>query len=210
MAEPNTELEQQGGPHTRPNLPSEGTPHTAPSGAGIGAGHLPAPTAPEAEVAPGVHPMDPSGTGHSEFPEALELPAQPRSTRRPPFSVPSGDAMPVYQRAAKDWGNGTVIPNAANNGGVATVVGRQDGRVCVKLWVPTKLADGSTPLGVVIGPDENELQAPSPITMTVLNVGDSITLETEGSVYCAVIPGNQTGAVQYVTLNNPAGGPVGD
>lgn len=210
MAEPNTELEQQGGPHTRPNLPSEGTPHTAPSGAGIGAGHLPSPTAPESGLAAGVHPMDPTAAGPNEFPEALELPAQSRKTRKPPFSEPPGDAFGVFQRAATDWGQGTVIPNAATNGGVATVVGRQPGRVSVKLWVPNKLADGSTPLGVVIGPDENELQAPSPITMTVLNVGDSITLETEGSVYCAVIPGNQTGAVQYVTLNNPAGGPVGD
>jgi hypothetical protein len=208
----NTELQRPGSPHTRPNLPAEGIdwpgqmpsgPPVAPGGGGT------APAAPPSELPPGVHPNDPSG-GSDQSPAYLsEQGAQQHPTGTEPFARGNGSAFGVFQRAASDWSVGVVIPNANQNGGTATVVGRQKGRVSVKLWVPTTLANGvAVTAGVVIGPDENELQAV--VNPTVLNVGDSITIETEGSVYCGVIPGQQTGVVQYLVLSNPPGGGVGD
>lgn len=205
----NTELEVPGGPHTRPNLPAEGIdwPGQMPSGVPV------APVTPDSEpvgneLPPGVHPNDPSGPDEAAA-YLEEARSQPAATGKPAFSTDNGSAFPTFQRAASDWSVGVVIPNAATNGGVATVVGRQRGRVAVKLWVPTQLASGvAVTAGVVIGPDENELQAP--VNPTVLNVGDSITIETEGSVYCGVIPGQTTGVVQYLVLSNPPGGSVGD
>jgi len=39
----------------------------------------------------------------------------------------------------------------------------------------------------------------------VLNLGDSVTLYTEGPVYAGLISGNATGFCQYVSLTNPLG-----
>jgi hypothetical protein len=163
---------------------------------------------------PGVHPLDPSvpadrvNEGDLVVPQDSTLPKY--ETKRKPWSTDNTEALPVYQRSATDWGSGVVIPNVNFNSGTATVVGRQKGRIAVKVWVPTKTADGNTVTnGVLIGPNESELQNPNALDNVVLNVGDSITLETEGSVYCAVIPGQTTGVCQYVSLNNPLGGPVG-
>jgi hypothetical protein len=40
-------------------------------------------------------------------------------------------------------------------------------------------------------------------------VGDSVTIDSEGPVWVAVIGGNTTGNVQYLTTFNPPGGELG-
>jgi hypothetical protein len=209
MTSVDTELPQPGGPQTRPNAPAEGTawPGQVPSGPGVGAPSSLPPVAPDTGLPPGVHPADPSVGDDNPSVPAPSPRATPK-TGKPPFSTDSGDAFPVFMRSATDWNAGVVVANAATNGGVATVVGRQKGRISVKVWIPTTLSDGTTPLPALFGSDENELQGPA--RSPVLNVGDAITIESEGSIYIGVVPGNQTATVQYLVLSNPPGGALGD
>jgi hypothetical protein len=161
---------------------------------------------------PGAHPRDPS-IPFGQDPAEVDRggvggdPAQSFYTTKGgrPFGTPNEDAWGVYQRAAHDWDGGVVKANASTNGGTATVVGRQKGRLSVKVWIPTVLGDGSTPLPALIGPNESELQTPGN-NAPVLNVGDSIVLETEGSVYIGCVGANATATVQYVVFFNPPGG----
>lgn len=163
---------------------------------------------------PGAHPLDPSiplGTDRRTIDRAgigTDEPGDLFDRGRKPWGTRNENAFAVYQRAANDWDGGVVVANSAFNGGTATVVGRQKGRVSIKLWVPAKLADGSIPNPVTFGPNESELQTPGN-NAPVLNVGDAIVLETEGSVYIGVVGANPTGTVQYVVLTNPLGGPAG-
>jgi hypothetical protein len=202
-----TGLEQPGGPQTRPNRPSEGTPHGGPPGPpGVNAEHFRAPEAPASGLAPGVHPNDPSGT--ERFAEAQEAPASHVRVRRAPFSIPSGEAMPVFQRSAHDWRSGVVGVNT-NNGGTAGVVGRLAGRRSLTLWIPTKVVVGgslvTTTDGVMYAATEGELQNGGG---TYLGLGDSVTIEAEASVTIGLAPGSTQGYVQYLDLFDAPGGGI--
>lgn len=166
-----------------------------------------------APLPPGVHPNDnsvpyrPGSGAHIDANAAVGPDSrQPAyTTGREPYKRDNYEVLPTFERASDAWSAQTVKINAAYNGGTALVVGRQKGRKSVTISVPLTLADGTTPLGVVIGPTEAEVQAGG-ASGYVLNVGDSVTLSTEGTVYAGVIPGNATGACQFVAFFNPPSG----
>jgi hypothetical protein len=209
----NTDLEQQGGPHTRPNAPAEGvrSPGIPPSGHGVGVGHLPSPEPglPH-DLPPGVHPDDASKVTGG-FPVTLEKEGEPYKRGRRPFGTPNKEAFPVYQRAASHFRTQMVAVNT-NNGGVAYVVGRRAGRRSVTLWIPSQVVAGNAlvtpPNGVMVGATEGELQQGGGV---FLGVGDSMTIESEQSVAVGLVPGTSLGYVQYLDLfDDPTGGVTGN
>jgi hypothetical protein len=159
---------------------------------------------------PGQHPEDP--TAPSQFPgdsptplDTAELVPAPKGHKQ--FDTENGDAIAVYQRAAHDWDSGAITLGSGTAGPVM-VVGRQRGRLATTLWVPAKDANGNVPNGVIIASTQGEIQgAGYPI---VLNVGDSLTINSEGAVFASVIAGNTTGLVFFKTEYNPAGGELGN
>lgn len=159
-------------------------------------------TAANLQIGLGVDPMDrASPAGYSEAPvqDAPQV-SQPKGEK--PFNTKAWQAVAVNQRAASDFGAGTVYVTG-QGGGVSVVSGRQPGRQSITIWVPTKLADGSTPNGVIIGPTEDAVQ--NTIGGVALNPGDSITIRTEARVYAGLLGGATTGACQYITEINPTG-----
>ena len=161
---------------------------------------------------PGVHPHDKSAVWTPGFdannPVPPDVPgSQATKNRGKPWATDNEEALGVYQRAAYAWQPGLVVVDLTNQ--PYTVVPRQKGRVNCSLWVPTSvIIDGTlttTPNGVMIGSDPSEALASN----CILNVGDSLDLPTEGSIYVAVIPGETSGYVQFVTLVNPIGGELG-
>lgn len=202
----NTDLEQLGGPQTRPNLPSEGTPHSQPVGPAV-VPTSPPPQAPPSELPSGVHPNDPSGpdpdiVGHREEP------TPPKTTRGKPFGTDNTDAFPVNQRAPSDWRAGVIGVNP-NNGGTAGVVGRLPGRQSVTLWVPASVVVGGSLVtvtnGVMFAATEGELQNGGG---AFLGVGDAVTIESEASVTIGLVPGTTQGYVQYLDLFDAPGGGI--
>lgn len=150
---------------------------------------------PSTETYPGEAPVPPDeAVGHA-----------PHGTGEKRFTTDNAEAVPVFQRSAHDWTSGTKQPSVTS--GPIQVVGRQRGRISTTVWVPTKDANGNTPTGVVIGATQGELQQGG-FDSVVLNVGDSITIHSEGPVWCYVISGN-TGFCQFMTEYNPAGGELG-
>lgn len=202
----NTDLEQLGGPHTRPNLPSEGTPHSHPSGEPIAPGQQP-PTAPHSDLPPGAHPNDPSGVDGDIVGHGEET-SPPKRTRKAPFSTSNADAFAFFERSAADWRSNVVGVNT-NNGGTASVVGRLPGRRSVTLWIPASVVVGgalvTTTNGVLFAATEGELQNGNG---TFLGVGDSITIESEASVAIGLVPGTTQGYVQYLDLFDAPGGGI--
>jgi hypothetical protein len=161
---------------------------------------------------PGVHPGDPSEHVSSDFgtnypvPTEKAAPAQPRTGRRP-YDVENWQAIPVYQRASAQADVRTIVVNQGTNGGTALACGRQKGRIRVSLAVPSKLPDGTTvPNGVTFAFDEGSVQQGGNGSPGVLNLGDSVTIETEAPIWLGLIGANTTGACMVVTEVNPAGG----
>lgn len=164
------------------------------------------------QLPPGVHPRD------RGVPWTPDLDAnapvggdragsQAGKTRSKAWSTDNEEAMPVYQRAAHDWNPRLTIVTAAT---VPELVSpRQKGRVSLSLWVPSSvLINGvltTTPAGVCIGSDPQEAID----ARCVLNIGDSILIPSEGSVYVAQIPGQGTGYCQSTSHTNPIGGELG-
>ena len=153
----------------------------------------------------GVHPGDAS-TAQEAVP-GVPLDHEKGQQWRPgrePWGVDNEEALPVYNRAAHDWSPGQVWCNSTVNSGVQVVNGRQAGRASVTVWVPLLDPNGNAPLGVMIGPTtESVIQGG--IGCVVLNIGDSITIPSEGPVYAGCISGNSTGFCQYMSLTNPLG-----
>lgn len=117
----------------------------------------------------------------------------------PPWSVENEQAWPINQRAAHDWSANAYTLSSSR--GPIQLAGRKRGRVSVIVWVPT-----SASLGIVISPDEGDIEQGAGIT---LSPGDSIELPTEASIYGGVIVGNTTGTAYVVELYNPPGGGLG-
>jgi phage baseplate assembly protein gpV len=157
---------------------------------------------------PGVHPMDPS-TGPDPVPALPDTVGNRYNTGAAPYKTDNDGAVPVYQRAAHEWDVNIIVVNSTD-AQPAEVVGRQKGRQSVTLTVPTTLPNGTTPDGVVFGPNRGALQQTEVGGGAgVLNAGDSVTINTEAPVYATVITGNATGAVQAVVEFNPPGGGLG-
>jgi hypothetical protein len=193
----NTDLEQLGGPQTRPNAPSEGvlSPGHAPSGVPVAPG-APQPAAPPSNVPAGVHPYDPSGPAESPIPGERATPEHPRGN--PPFHVENGAAFPVNQRAASNWAANTFN---VNSGQSPLMVARLRGCVSTKIWVPT----GAT-AGVQISPNAGDISQGAGV---VLNPGDSIELFTEDGIWLGVIPGQANGTCNVVRVYNKVAGRLG-
>lgn len=204
-----TDLEQLGGPQTRPNQPAEGArwPGTVPGPDEV-AGTLPQPSPSDTGLPAGVHPNDPSGP--ESFTEAAEVPGTAGArTQRRPFDTDNGQAFGVYERAANNWRAGLIVVNL-NNGGTTQVVGRLRGRKRLVLWVPGHIVSGGavivTPAGVMIADTEGELQGGGG---ALLNVGDpALNIDSEAAVCVGLVPGQATGFVQFLDLMNPPGGGI--
>jgi len=164
------------------------------------------PQHPNVALPPGVHPMDPRSSEPDYVPGPADI-GKAHTRSRAPWQVSNGKAAAVFQRAASDFSVTTLKLTTTTQ-----ILGRQPGRVAVVLSVPTTLADGTTPLGVIFGSDRGAVDqglATGIGDIGVLNPGDTYTLATEASVYAAPISGNATGAVQVVDLFNPTGGGLG-
>lgn len=167
------------------------------------------PGLPDANVTPaGVHPLDQS-VPMTDSGQLLE-PDKPPSTdddlgpqgrgRSKPWGTDNETAFPVNQRSAHDWMGRNVTVNAAS--GPVRLAPRLRGCVATIVWVPSTSATG-----VQIAADQGDINQGAGV---ILNPGDSIELDTEGSVWCGVIGANATGGpVQYVRLFNPPGGGLG-
>jgi hypothetical protein len=162
----------------------------------------------EANFIPGgVHPGDAStASEHGPAPYDEEKPQQHRPGRKP-WDTANEEALPVNQRASRDWGPGTCyVSTGGVNSGVSIVVGRQKGRSSITIWVPSLMPNGVAPLGVLIAADPSALQTQGvPTDVVVLNVGDSVTIASEGAVWAGVIGANASGACQFIQTTNPLG-----
>jgi hypothetical protein len=148
----------------------------------------------------GVHPHDARG-GAPGGREGLggEGPTPQGKSLHKPWDVDNEEAFSVYQRASHDWSAQQYNLTTGNT--PFQLAGRQKGRESVTIWVPSTAS-----FGCIIAPSEGDVQQGTGI---VLNVGDSITLRTEGPVYTSVISPNATGTVYIVQFFNPPGGGLG-
>jgi hypothetical protein len=149
---------------------------------------------------PGVHPTD-----RRASPSDWSGPPQPAPSTytggREPFSVPNARAMGVWQRATRTW-----TPRAVRVGQTPVkLVGRKRGRLKVSLWVPkTVVVSGvvvTVTHGVLVAASAGEA---SQFAGAVLNVGDSLTVPSEASVYAIALPTQVVGFVQYADYFNPS------
>lgn len=125
-----------------------------------------------------------------------------------PYGRENWEALPIFQRAAKNGRVRVVGVNANMEGGTAIACNQVPGRQAVILSVPTKLGDGSTtPAGVTWAFSQGDLQGVSNLDAGVLNVGDSITIECEAQIWLGLISGQTQGFCQVVELLNPPAGP---
>ena len=119
------------------------------------------------------------------------------------------DSLMVFERSSSDFTAGVINITTAN-GSTSIIQGRQKGRKSVTIWVPSTFTNAagttSTPLGVIIGQTEGEVQQYAGVQ---LNAGDSITINTEAPIWAGVLGGNSTGLCQYLVEYNPAGGELG-
>lgn len=159
----------------------------------------------------GVHPLDRAEPTHGQLAFGTASPASADTMTaytpgRKPFATDNPNALGVFQRASADWSARVIVVDASMSGGTAQATGRQRGRVSVTLSVPATLADGSTPLGVLFAPTEDAVQAGGN-ACGLLNVGDSVTLYTEASVWLGVIGANATGACMVLAEFNATDSP---
>ena len=127
------------------------------------------------------------------------------------FATDNGAALPMFERASHDFTTGQTYTGTAN-GGISIIVGRQSGRKSVTIAVPKSYYNMSgtlvtSPIGVVVGQTEGELQAAGGGLQ--LLAGDSITIATEAPIWVGLLPGQTTGFCQWCVEYNPAGGELG-
>ncbi len=149
-----------------------------------------------AQLAVGVHPLDNSvipGSYNNEYPVPPEH-AQPKSqTREQPFSGTNYDALPVFERASKEWTARTVIVSKS-----LPLCTRKKGRKQVVLFCPA-----SATAGVSLFPSRDEADANGVDTGYPLAVGASVTLYTEGPVYANELTAGTPGTVVVMEFFNP-------
>ena len=166
------------------------------------------PGAPPSQLPPGTHPYDPSVPyAGGELHDPAQIPADDAAyhyeTGRAPFSTGNEEALAIWERASHDWTGDTVnigMPNPT-----VQLIGRQKGRKCITLWCP------STGTAVCIAPVQGicDQQFQSGIGGLILNPGDSVTINTEASVFAGILNGNTTGTVAFLAEYNPPGGGLG-
>lgn len=160
----------------------------------------------------GVDPLDRSEVLTRHFDRNLPTPEDIAGNRyetgRRPYGRENWQALPVNQRSAKNVRVRVVGVNVNMEGGTAVACNQVPGRVSVTLSVPAKLADGTVPVaGVTWSGSQGDLQGASNLDCGVLNVGDSILLETEAQLWLGLVTGQTQGFCQVVELLNPPGGP---
>ena len=142
------------------------------------------------DILQGVHPQDRSG---ADAPVGPQDQAPSYATAPAPFSVPNKDALPTFERAARN-GSALVVPISTNQGGTARAVGRLKGRKAVMLWVSASAANGC-----MVDFNEGKLQGGGGVP---LNPGDSVTLPTEAAVYVGLQAGDASAKVNVIELFN--------
>jgi hypothetical protein len=142
------------------------------------------------DMLPGVHPQDRSG---ADAPVGPQDQAPSYATAPAPFSVPNKDALPVFERSARN-GSALVVPISQHQGGTARAVGRLKGRKAVMIWVSS-----TATAGCMLDFSEGRLQGGGGVP---LNPGDSVTLPTEASVYVGLQPGDSSATVNVIELYN--------
>lgn len=156
---------------------------------------------------PGVHPHDrrsaPNAPGGTS-PTPAAQPTVDGARGRPPFAVPNGRAMGVFQRGSKTWsGRPFSVGDTPSR-----IVGRQRGRSSILLWVPKKLIISgalvalTATAGICIAPSMGEA---TQYAGFILLRGDSIELPTEASLYGIALPTTARGYCQWSSFYNPSG-----
>lgn len=140
-----------------------------------------------AELPPGVHPMDPSGTPEPS-PVGTDI-GQAWTPGEKPFGVPNARAVPVWERATTNF-----AVKALNVTTTLPAAGRLVGRRSVSLWVP-----GTASQGVQFSSDRGSVDSGAGVP---LNPGDSITIGSEAAVYVGPIDGQTSGTVYVLDLYN--------
>ena len=143
---------------------------------------------------PGVHPTDPRYPAAPIIPPAQVGPVA--ETTRPPFDIPNGKAMGVFQRASSDWSARTLTLSSTET--VIQAAGRLKGRESVTLFVPSTATNG-----VVVARTQGTAQLHGGVPIAV---DGSITIRTEAPVYVGLLSGKTTGKVCVVETFNPDGG----
>lgn len=116
---------------------------------------------------------------------------------RKPWAQPNSRALEVFQRLAHDWDSGVTQVGAAP----VKIVARRPGRTSLSLWVPVQYfavgatSPTTTPAGVLFSDDDGTLSNGSG---TPLFVGDSVPVESEGSVWVIAQPGQTLGIVAWL------------
>jgi hypothetical protein len=124
----------------------------------------------------------------------------PRGTES--FSTENDEAIGVFQRADEAW-TGQTWPIT----GAVQIVRRMKGRGATTVYVPATDVNGNAILGVIVGPNDSDVQGNGfPL---FLLPGMSMTIRSEAPVWAAPIPGNATGYVCTLTTDNPSGGQLG-
>ncbi len=157
-----------------------------------------------AELAPGVHPRDPSvpivpGQVLAEPNPTDQADLIEQGQRRSaPWSIDNEEALAVNQRSSSQW---SANAYTLSSGNIIQLAGKLKGCVSTTIWVPASASHG-----VVIAPEEGDITQGAGVE---LDPGDSITLETEAAIWGGVIVGQSTGSCQVVRLYNPPGGGLG-
>jgi hypothetical protein len=152
---------------------------------------------------PGVHPNDPSVPwAGGPLVEAGPVNPDTAGDRFPkggkaPFSVDNGQATAVFERAAQSWTANQIKPGTS-----IQLIGRQDGRKNVTIWVPS-----SASTDAIIAPTQGEVDQGDGVTLAP---GDSITIATEAPVFGGPATSGQVAVINVVAEINPTGGAYGN
>lgn len=159
-------------------------------------------------IPPGVHPGDATALVRpgwdSNQPVTQDQPGNKYNTGSAPWSTDNDKAVPVYQRQDHDWTTGHLT--LTQTGAVVTIVSRQAGRGPITLAVPATMDGVAVVGGLVVGPDQGDVANGGGWT---LNIGDSMTIPSEASVYARLPSGASSGSIQWFATLNPAGGGLG-
>jgi hypothetical protein len=142
------------------------------------------------ETYPGSQPVPPDTAGGDS----------PRG--RESFATDNDEAIATFQRADEAWTGRQFLIS-----GPTQVVRRMKGRGASTVFVPLTDVNGAAITGVIIGPDDSDVQGVG--NPLFLLPGMSIRITAEAPVWAAPIPGNATGYVCVLTTDNPSGGQLG-